>query len=117
MESGVVHRDCDPMWTVVERGDADSEVAHASMLERALSLRVLYEPHGGRQLRVREVVKRGEWAVIREGETQRAASSLQSRVRLGLGDWAPRGSFEGRSAKAEDGTFRVYARYVGEDTP
>ena len=43
-------------WVAVDSSD-DKDKAYAAMVERAQSLRVYYEPHGGRQLRVREVTK------------------------------------------------------------
>lgn len=42
------------MWTVVDRGISDPILAYRFMVARALSMRVLYEPHGGRKLRVRQ---------------------------------------------------------------
>jgi len=55
IESGVSRHEGAPMWVVVERGHTDPEIAYHALVERALSMRVLYEPHGGRKLRVREV--------------------------------------------------------------
>jgi hypothetical protein len=55
IESGVSHHGQNPMWVVVERGHNDRDVAYFAMVERAHSMQVLYEPHGGRKLRVREI--------------------------------------------------------------
>lgn len=41
-------------WTVVDEA-SDSWVAYRVMVARALLLKALYGPHGGRRLRVREV--------------------------------------------------------------
>ena len=55
IESGVSYPGRNPMWVVVENRHTDRDVAYHAMVERALMLPVLYEPHGGRKLRVREV--------------------------------------------------------------
>ncbi len=41
-------------WEQVESGLEDPDVAYVAMVDRALFQRAMYEPHGGRRLRVRE---------------------------------------------------------------
>lgn len=53
----------------------------------------------------------GEWAVVYPAAKSQAAAPA---IRRGMGSWAPAGSFEAISRSNEDGTFRVYARFVGE---
>lgn len=55
----------------------------------------------------------GRWARIRECETRGRASVWAQQVRQGQSSaWLPAGSFEAAS-RSVDGTYVVYARYVG----
>jgi hypothetical protein len=42
-------------WEEVESGHEDPDVAYEAMVNRALFQQAMYEPHGGRKLRVKEV--------------------------------------------------------------
>ncbi len=55
IEFGISIPGVKPMWVVLENRHTDPEVAYHAMVERARSMQVLYEPHGGRKLRVREI--------------------------------------------------------------
>lgn len=55
IESGIAIRNRPPAWVVVDEDIDDRDVAYRAMVARAHSMQVLYEPHGGRVLRVREV--------------------------------------------------------------
>lgn len=54
IESGIAIRNRHPAWVVVDDRIEDRDIAYRAMVARAHSLQVLYEPHGGRKLRVRE---------------------------------------------------------------
>lgn len=53
IESGIRRRPAQG-WTVVDRHE-DRDTAYDAMVARALLLRGMYGPHGGRKLRVREI--------------------------------------------------------------
>lgn len=54
IESGLTIPNRRPDWTQVDTTD-NRDTAYRLMVSRALSLQVMYEPHGGRKLRVREI--------------------------------------------------------------
>lgn len=55
IESGLTEPGRNPMWTVLRRGYTDPSDAFTDLWEFARSLKVMYGPHGGRKLRVREI--------------------------------------------------------------
>lgn len=54
IESGLTIPNRRPDWTQVDTTD-NRDTAYRLMVSRALFLQVMYEPHGGRKLRVREI--------------------------------------------------------------
>lgn len=55
----------------------------------------------------------GEWAIVRIAPTGNSADSTAHQIRVGiLKSFRPAGHFDAVS-RVIDGTFRVYARYVG----
>lgn len=54
IESGRTIKTRPPAWEIVDTAD-DPDLAYRLMVSRAHYMRVLYEPHGGRKLRVRRV--------------------------------------------------------------
>jgi hypothetical protein len=61
--------------------------------------------------------RRGEWAVIAEGITRGQATGWASNVSAGrFLSYQPKGAFEALSRKnGDDASYKVYARYVGEE--
>ena len=55
-----------------------------------------------------------EWALIVQKSRYSSSSSFIASGRINA--FRPGGTFQGRSAKNDDGTFRIYARYVGEQS-
>jgi hypothetical protein len=55
IESGIALANRPKNWTVTDENIADRNDAYRLMVLRALLLKALYEPHGGRRLRVREI--------------------------------------------------------------
>lgn len=53
IESGKALRNRKPEWEIVD-GAHDKDIAYRLMVSRALSLKAMYAPDGGRRLRVRE---------------------------------------------------------------
>jgi hypothetical protein len=57
----------------------------------------------------------GEWAVIREPASRMAAYAMAYQIRRGiLAGFRPAGAFEAMG-RTVNGTYRVYARYIGTD--
>ncbi len=55
--------------------------------------------------------RKGEWAKL-DGDT--TSPGLAYHIKKGqLKDFRPAGAFEARSTKNEDGTYDIFARYVG----
>lgn len=54
IESGIAIRNRHPAWVIVDDRIDNPDIAYRAMVSRARSLQVLYEPHGGRRLRVRK---------------------------------------------------------------
>lgn len=55
IESGLSEHGRNPMWTVIRTGYDNPSDAFTDLRAFARSLRVMYEPHGNRKLRVREI--------------------------------------------------------------
>lgn len=74
-------------------------------------------PHGYHQEVAEELrTYAGEWARVDSYSTPSSASSMaQSIRRANLAAYRPPGAFEATSRKVGN-EFRVYARYVGEDS-
>jgi hypothetical protein len=55
-----------------------------------------------------------EWALVVEKSRQNSTAHFITHGRIAA--FRPEGMFQGRSAKNDDGTFRIFARYVGEQS-